>query len=181
MNHLPRRPPAGYPVDFERQVILDDGRGVHIRPVVPDDDTALEAAVEAADSDTLYQRFFRGGVHLDAAQLSRLTRLDYEGRMALAAFDGAGDGVGIARYELLEPGVAEVAVATDPAWRRVGLATALMQLLEEAAAARDIHTLTAVHLPENRRVAGLLGNLGYRPGSLDDGLATSHKQLTPAA
>lgn len=181
MNHLRSRPPAGYPADFERQVTLDDGRRVAIRPIVPDDDIALELAIEQADSDTLYQRFFRGGVHLDAAQLARLTRLDYEGRMALAAFDASDDGVGIARYEILEPGVAEIAVATDPGWRRVGLGTVLVQFLEEAAAERGIHTLTAVHLPENRRIAGLLENLGFQRGPNEDGLATSSKQLVPAA
>jgi GNAT superfamily N-acetyltransferase len=66
----------------------------------------------------------------------------------------------IARYEPLQEGVAEVTIAVDPAWRRVGLATALIEMLAEAALDRGIHTFSAYYLAENRPVAALLGLAG---------------------
>jgi GNAT superfamily N-acetyltransferase len=82
--------------------------------------------------------------------------VDYVRRFALAAADPeTGQGVAIARYEPLDEGVAEVAVVVDPGWRRVGLATVLVEMLAEAALDRGIHTFSADYLAENRPVAAL--------------------------
>jgi predicted GNAT family acetyltransferase len=60
--------------------------------------------------------------------------VDYQRRLALVAADAAtGQGVAIAHYEWLSDGVAEIPVVVDPAWRRVGLATALIEMLSQAA------------------------------------------------
>jgi RimJ/RimL family protein N-acetyltransferase len=86
-----------------------------------------------------------------------LTTLDYARRFALVAADPvAGRGVAIGRYEPLSEGVAEVAVVVDPAWRRVGLATLIVELLAQAALAHGIHTFSASYMAENRPVAALL-------------------------
>ena len=126
--------PAAYPSDLEVQLPLEDGRTVLVRPVVPDDAPMLVRQLEHADPDTIYQRFFRYPVHLDAETLDHMTRLDYHDRLALAAFAADGEGVAIARYEIIEPGLAEVAVVVQPEWRLLGLGTALLEMLEGAAA-----------------------------------------------
>jgi GNAT superfamily N-acetyltransferase len=61
-------------------------------------------------------------------------------------------------------GVADIAVAVDPAWRRAGLATALVEMLAEAARDRGVHAFSASYLAENRPVAALLAaaNVGRR-------------------
>ena len=53
--------PAGYPLEFERQVTLQDGRIVDVRPVVPDDAAELREAIKTADADTVSRRFLGGG------------------------------------------------------------------------------------------------------------------------
>jgi RimJ/RimL family protein N-acetyltransferase len=153
--------PPGYPHEYERRLRLRDRRSVVIRPVIPADSAELAAAIRAADPDTLRRRFLGGSPHPTAEQVERLTTLDYVHRFALAAADErSGTGVAIARYEAIKDGVAEVAVAVDPAWRRVGLATALVEMLAHAALNRDIHEFGAIYLAENRPIAALLATTG---------------------
>lgn len=157
--------PPGYPVDFERSIRLRDGRSVWVRPILPSDAPELAEAFRTADPDTLHRRFLGSPPHPTARLLTRLTTVDYVQRFALVARDPAsGKGVAIARYEPVAEGVAEVAVVVDPAWRRVGLASALVRLLGEAALDRGVHEFTAAYLAENRPVEALLAHAdGGRP------------------
>jgi GNAT superfamily N-acetyltransferase len=129
---------------------------VVVRPILPDDAGQLAEAIRTADADTLRRRFLAGAPKIAPELLAHLTKVDYVRRLALvAAAADTGQGVAIARYEPAGQGVAEVAVAVDPAWRRIGLATALIQMLAAAAIDHGIHTFTATYLAENRPVAAL--------------------------
>jgi RimJ/RimL family protein N-acetyltransferase len=153
--------PPGYPREYERRLRLRDGRTVAIRPVIPADAPQLATAILTADPDTLRRRFLGGPPHVTPALVARLTTLDYVRRFALAAADERTEqGVAIARYEAMDHGVAELAVVVDPAWRRVGLATALIELLAQAALDRGIHEFSASYLAENRPVAALAALTG---------------------
>jgi GNAT superfamily N-acetyltransferase len=151
--------PPGYPPGYERWVRLRDGRLVFVRPIVPADAPALAAAIATADPDTLRRRFLGGTPRITPALLARLTTVDYAERFALVAGDTAGHGVAIGRYEPVGPGQAEIAIAVDPAWRRVGLATALVEMLARAAVEHGVHTFTALYLAQNRPVAELLDHV----------------------
>jgi RimJ/RimL family protein N-acetyltransferase len=164
--------PPNYPVEFERSLRLRDGRVVRVRPIVPSDAPELARAISSADADTLYRRFLGAPPHVTPALLSRLTTVDYVSRFALVAKDPAsGRGVAIARYEPLSEGVAEIAVAVDPAWRRVGIATSLVRWLAEAAVDRGIHSFGASYLAENRPVAALLAHAGAGKQLIEQGIA----------
>jgi GNAT superfamily N-acetyltransferase len=167
--HLSPHPPevpSGYPREYERDVLLRDGRHAFIRPIVPSDVEALAEAFRTADVDTLRRRFLGAPPPLTPERLRRLTTVDYRLRFALVAGGGpaSGRGVGVARYEATSGGRAEAAVVVDPAWRRVGLATAMIELLARAAVERGIDTFTAMYLAENRPVTALV-NLAGDPGS----------------
>ncbi len=110
--------------------------------------------ISGADPETLRRRFIGAAPSPTPELLHRLTTVDYVQRFALVARDAeTGRGVAIARYEGLADGTADVAVAVDPAWRRVGLATVLVHLLAQAAVARGIHAFSAEHLADNQPVA----------------------------
>jgi RimJ/RimL family protein N-acetyltransferase len=157
--YVPVEVPPRYPREFERRLTLQDGRTVLIRPIVPADAAQLAEAIRAADPDTLRRRFLGGPPRVTPALLEHLTTIDYVRRFALVALDPAtGRGVAVGRYEPLSEGVAEIAVVVDPAWRRVGLATMLVELLAEAALARGIHEFSVFYLAENRPVAALLAH-----------------------
>jgi RimJ/RimL family protein N-acetyltransferase len=121
--------PPGYPPEYELTLVLRDGRAVHVRPILPSDAAELASAIAHADPETLHSRFLGGRPPRTEEEIRHLVELDYVGRFALAAFDENEHGVGIARYERDGPDVAEVAVAIDPLWRQVGLATRLLELL----------------------------------------------------
>ncbi|WP_199433735.1 GNAT family N-acetyltransferase [Qaidamihabitans albus] len=156
-QHADEIAPGTPPREFHRTVRLRDGREVTVTPLTPADAGELGTALRQADRETLYRRFCGPPPQVTAGLLRYLTELDYVRRFALVARDQDGHGVAVARYEATgQPGIAEVAVAVDPAWRRVGLATALVRLLAEAALARGITHFAATYLADNRPVADLL-------------------------
>jgi GNAT superfamily N-acetyltransferase len=138
--------PPGYSHGYERETTLDDGRVVHLRPIVPDDVDELRNAILEADAQTLHDRFLGGRVPSTDDEFQQLVALSQSHR-----------GVGIARYEAA-PGStrAEVAVAVDPGWRRVGLATVLLQLLGEAAIDHGIDTFAVTFVVDNVDVSSIL-------------------------
>ncbi|MBA2336852.1 MAG: GNAT family N-acetyltransferase [Acidimicrobiia bacterium] len=180
MHVSPATRPVGYPTELELQLTLADGRGVSVRPMVPDDASLLSLELERADADTIYQRFFRNPVRFDAATLEHMTHLDYRERLAVAAFTANDEGVAIARYETVEPGDAEVAIVVKPDWRRAGLGRALLDLLERAAIARGVTRFIAVYLPANERIVALLGSVGFAIDGMVGGLGQASKQLVDA-
>lgn len=175
----PVDPPPGYPSAYERELRLSAGRRVAIRPIVPADAPDLAAAIRSADAETLRRRFLGGPPRITPELLTRLTTLDYVHRFALVAADAtSGRGIAIARYEHLGDGVAEVSVAVDPAWRRVGLATAMIEILAQAALERHVHSFSASYLAENRPVEALLSLACLTgPPTIEQGLAESEVEL----
>jgi RimJ/RimL family protein N-acetyltransferase len=139
---------------------LRDGRRVFVRPIIPSDAAALREAFRTADVDTLRRRFLGAPPPLTPDRLRHLTTVDYGRRFALIAATEAGHGIGVARYEATDAGRAEAAVVVDPRWRRVGLATAMVDLLARAAVERGIDTFTATYLAENRPVTALVNLAG---------------------
>jgi RimJ/RimL family protein N-acetyltransferase len=152
----PADPPPGYPARYERLLRLRDGREAFVRPIIPADAAALAKAIVSADPETLRRRFLGGPPPVTDALLTHLTSIDYARRFALVAGEPSGCGIGIARYEAVDDTVAEVAVAVDPGWRRVGLGTELITILAHAAMEHGIHTFTATYLAQNRPVEALL-------------------------
>ena len=157
----PEELPPGYPKEYQLEESLRDGRRVFVRPILPRDAPELAEAIRTADADTLRRRFLGGPPPVTPALLAHLTVVDYVRRFALVALDvDRGQGVAVARYEPAGEGIAEVAVAVRPAWRRVGLGTLLILLLAKAAAERGIHTFSASYLAENLPVAALVEDVG---------------------
>lgn len=147
--------------------------------MVPDDAERLVHEVEAADSKTLYYRFFTPVVHLDEDEIRWLTQLDYQDRLALVAFAEDGTGVAVVRYAAgTEPATAEVAFAVKATWRRRGVATAMYELLEKAAIERGFTTFTGVYLSENRGADVLLKRLGFLVVAADSGVVEVAKRLS---
>ena len=187
VNRHPPGVPPGYPRDFERELRLADGRRVFVRPIVPGDGELLGRAIRGADPDTLYHRFLGSPPNITPALLTHLCTVDYHDRFALVAADRrTGDGVAITRYERGPGDGAEVAIAVDRAWRRAGLATALVEMLAEAALDRGIRTFSALYLAENRPVTALLDLTGQerrqtiRQGFAEAAVALDRADVTAA-
>lgn len=168
--------PSGYPFDYERQVTLPSGRTVCFRPVVPGDAAVLAREAALADADTLYNRFFNPAIRLTNERLRYLTEVDYHDRFALVAFID-GEAAAIGRFEPAGEGVAEVAIVVKPEWRRIGIATEMLEMLEVAALERGVTRLEAYYLPSNRAVEGVLDKRNFGKPTVESGVAEVIKSI----
>lgn len=174
---LPVHPPPNYPRELEQWMELDDGTRVFVRPMIPDDVTRIAHAFEVADIETIRRRFFTGAPPTDRTHLEYLANVDYEHRLALLAMDEQGDSVGVGRYEDIGDGVAEVAIVVEPSWRRLGVGSMLLRLLEEPARTQGFSELLALYLPSNGAVEDLLLQLGYTDRTYEDDVVALRKPL----
>lgn len=135
--------------------------------------------MEQTDPETLRMRFLGGRPPRSDQEFQRLVCLDYDRRLAVAAFDAEGRGVGIARYEALgDTDTAEVAVVVDPAWRHVGLATTLVRLLAAGAVRNGIHSFTAEFFADNLDVTDLFAETGVPYQSSQDAAGVTAADIT---
>jgi RimJ/RimL family protein N-acetyltransferase len=149
-----------YPAALEREVELESGTRVYVRPVRPDDAGRLIALYDRLSRHTAYQRFFTVLRRLPPDWARFLANVDYVRRLALVAAaerSPAAELIAVARYEpTAEPKTAEVAFVVEDGWQGKGLGTTLFGLLLDAAQARGIDRFRAYVLAENRRMLHLI-------------------------
>jgi len=172
--------PAGYPADFETDVVLADGATVHVRPIRPDDGSRITAFHGRQSPQSIYYRYFSPRPRLSDRELDRMTGVDYVDRMALVAIRGD-DLIGVARYDRWRHrSEAEVAFFVDDANHGRGLATLLLEHL--AVRARDVGLtgFTASVLPENRKMIGVFTQAGFETATrFADGVVEVRLGLAP--
>jgi acetyl coenzyme A synthetase (ADP forming)-like protein len=170
---------AAYPAEREVDVALRDGTTAHIRPVRPDDELGIRALLDRLSADDRALRFFSAGSNLrDAArQAANVDYVNRYGLVAVAPDDRTilGHGCYIRAAGAAE---AEVAFEVDDALRGEGIASTMLAHLAQAAATVGVDRLTAVVLPENRRMLQVFRESGLEPairrgdGEMDVSLAT---------
>ncbi|NNC43942.1 MAG: GNAT family N-acetyltransferase [Acidimicrobiia bacterium] len=180
MLHRTTAHPPGYPEHLERTQSLPNGETITVRPILPSDAAHIRTALQTADSDTLYRRFFTSRPKISDDTIAYLAEVDYRRRLALVAF--ASDGpIALARYEAeTDPLEAEIAFVVSPDWRGLGIAQFLGQMLLDEAEANGMHRMIAYYLSTNDGAAGLLTRLGFVPDENEHGVTTAHRSLTGA-
>ena len=169
--------PDGYPRDLEQWVDLADGDRVFVRPMIPEDVARIQYAFEHADIDSVRRRFFTAAPPSDRAHMEYLATVDFDRRLALLAMDDQGNSIGVARYEQESEGEAEIAIVVAPGWRRKGVASMLVSLLDEPARSHGFTVLKAYYLPSNKAVEKMLISIGYAPSDVTDGVACLRKPI----
>lgn len=165
---------AGYPSEYELDVVVRDGDVVHVRPITPNDGGLLVDFFERLGPESRYFRFFRVKQSLDPEEVRYFTTVDYEQRMALIVID-EGRMVAVARYDRLEedPTTAEVAFAVADDAQGRGIGTELLQLLTTYARQQHITGFRAFVLPENVQMLRLFRNSGFElHRTVEDGIYT---------
>jgi len=132
---------------------------VRIRPIQAEDEPALKALNRRASDRSIYLRFFalnRRGADEHAHHLASAG----DGYGALVAEYGE-QLVGVASYEVLRPGEAEMAFLVDDAVHGRGIGTLLLEQLAAVARERGIHHLRADTLAENAAMLRVFTESGF--------------------
>ncbi|MFI6832547.1 GNAT family N-acetyltransferase [Kribbella sp. NPDC050241] len=157
------RPGAGW------DVLASDGSVVRIRPLREDDEPALDAMNERVSDRSIYLRFFGISRSL-AGQFSHHLATDHDGHVALVAEYGD-QLVGVASYEPLRAGEAEMAFLLEDSVHGRGIGTLLLEQLAATARENGIQRLRADTLAENAPMLRVFAGSGFEQvRKLDSGV-----------
>ncbi len=171
--------PPHYPQQWAADVVLRDGGTCHVRPIIPADREALQDFHLAQSDRSRYLRFFAPLPRLSERDLDRFTQVDYTRRVALVAIV-AGRIVGVGRYDVIDPGEAEVAFNIADSQQGRGLGSVLLEHLSAAARERGVRRFIAEVLPENRKMVRVFADAGYEVRHhFDDGVISLEFGIEP--
>ncbi len=165
---------------WESDVVLDDGRTAHVRPIRPDDAQRLVAFHARLSPEARYYRFFSAKPRLTDTEVQHFTVVDYVHRFALV-FTVDDDIIGVGRYEgVAGSPSAEVAFTVLDNQHGRGVATMLLEQLAEAARNNGLRTFTASTLADNRSMLAVFRRAGYVvKTSMDSGVVDLSFDLDP--
>lgn len=141
-----------YPAHFESDVVLRNGRTLHIRPIRAEDRDAVLVLYRGLSRDSLYMRFFDVRTP-EAALRDSPAEVDYDTDFGVVAELG-GEMAGIAHYfrSRRDPANAEVAFAIADHAQGCGIGTRLLEKLAQVARTKGIEVFRAEVLPENQKM-----------------------------
>jgi acyl-CoA synthetase (NDP forming)/RimJ/RimL family protein N-acetyltransferase len=180
-----------YPLEWEADVVLRDGTTTHLRPIRPDDAGALQRFQQSQSERSSYFRFFAPVRSLTERELRRLTHVDHDDRVALVAVrpgaDDAGDDgsprediIGVARYDKVGDGEAEVAFNIADSMQGKGLGSVLLEHIAAVARERGVRRFVADVLPQNSSMLKVFRDAGYEVTQrLDDGVVSVTFDIDP--
>jgi acetyl coenzyme A synthetase (ADP forming)-like protein len=154
-------PSATYPREREGDVVLRDGRTLHVRPVRLEDTGSLTTFYQGLSPESRALRFFSAATDV-AHEAAAEAGVDYRTSDGLVATVGP-DGriVAHALYISTGPSTAEVGFAVDDSYQGRGLGTLLLGQLAETAAAHGITRFEAFVLPVNQRMLQVFRDSGF--------------------
>src|ERR671920_2390504 len=127
------------------------------------------AFYDRVSPESKYLRFFAPYPKLSERDVRRFTEVDYVDRVALIVTLGE-EMIAVGRYDRTQANEAEVAFLIEDAHQGRGIAQLLLEHLAEAARERGITGFVAEVLQENRRMAQVFADAGYRvQKGYDDG------------
>ncbi len=181
MIHEPLTSSVGAaPAHWESDVMLADGRTVHVRPFGANDDDRLAAFHAALSDDTTYRRFFRSTTTLSVEGVERFTHVDHRAHVALVA--ELGDRfVGVARYDrALTTDFADVAFIVSDQHQGRGIGTVLLEHLAAAARERGITRFVADTPASNSQMLGVFRAAGFAEQTrIEDGVVHVELLIEP--
>jgi acetyltransferase len=133
-----------------------------IRALRAADAPRVQAFVRRLSPESRRLRFFAPISELTPRALERVVSGNGPDDLNLAAFDAAGNVVGLAQYAVEDGASAEFGVVVDDALQRSGLGARLIGRLYQCARERGLDALSGVVLHDNRPMLGLAAKLGFK-------------------
>ncbi len=160
-------------------MLLRDGKTAHIRPIQPEDAELLVEFYERVSDESKYYRFFSPMPHLSERDVKRFTQVDYVNRVALV-LTSAGAMIAVGRFDMVEPGRAEVAFLVEDGHQGRGIGQLLLEHLAQAGRERGIERFVAEVLPDNQAMIHTFKEAGYRVASqYDEGVMELEFSIDP--
>jgi len=167
------------PRHWEADVLLRDGRTAHIRPIRDDDEDLLVEFYSRVSDQSKYYRFFTPMPQLSARDVRRFTHVDHVDRVAFVLLV-AERMIAVGRYDVVEPGQAEVAFLVEDQHQGRGIAQLLLEHLAQAGRERGVERFVAEVLPDNARMIQTFRDAGYRVVSgYEDGVMALEFPIDP--
>jgi acyl-CoA synthetase (NDP forming)/L-amino acid N-acyltransferase YncA len=164
--------------------LASDGSVVRIRPIRAEDEPALRALNHRVSDRSIYLRFFAFDRSGADEHVRHLTESGPQVVHVALVAETEGQLVGVASYEPMRPGEAEMAFLIDDAVHGRGIGTLLLEQLAAVARERGIHHLHADTLAENAPMLRVFTGSGFdQVHKLDSGvvelsLSTAYAQRT---
>jgi acetyltransferase len=155
-----------YPKELEERFTLPDGRVFLLRPILPEDEPALQALVRRTPAEDLRMRFFHPIRELSHVMGARLTQIDYNREMALVVtapdVPGKAEIYGVVRASA-DPDneQAEYAILVDHKMTGLGLGPMLMRRIISYARHRGTREIFGEVLRENESMLRINSALGF--------------------
>ena len=169
-----------YPAHWEADVALRDGTTAHLRPITPQDATALQRFHSLQSPQSVYFRFFVQMAELSPRELEYFTHVDYVNRVAIIVIRRE-EIIGVGRFDRLDDGrTAEVAFNVSDAHHGQGIGSVLLDHLAAAARERQITRFVADVLPGNSAMISVFAEAGYDVQKrYDDGVIAVSFNIDP--
>lgn len=146
---------------------LKNGRTVLVRAICPEDKCLLQEGMHHLSKQSLYFRFFIYKDTLSEKELDYFTTVDFVEHVALVAgfyengrFSPAATGRYIVAGLSDCKDSAEFAITVAEEYQRLGFGTIILKHLAAIARINGVKELTALVLPENTKMLGLLKHCG---------------------
>ena len=161
-HHLAIHP---YPAQLVKNVQLNDGTDIVIRPIRPEDAEIEATFVRELSDKSKYFRFMNSIHELSQEMLVRFTQIDYHNEMALIAtrqLSGVEEQIGVARYATNpDKKSCEFALVVSDKWQGKGIARRLMRNLMEVARDRELEVMEGQVLSDNKKMIELMSLLNF--------------------
>jgi RimJ/RimL family protein N-acetyltransferase len=148
---------------WQRQLVLGEGWRIFVRPIRPDDEFLFRDLLAHVSREDLRLRFFDSIREFSHQFIAKLTELDFERAMALAAIDEASSemlGVVWLYFDPIQR-TGEYAILLRSDLKGRGLGWALMQLIMEYARSEGLSRLCGQVLQENSVMLKMCRELGF--------------------
>jgi acetyltransferase len=155
-----------YPKELEQDVSLSDGRVLLLRPIVPEDEPALQAGFAQLTPEEVRFRFFIPLKVLNHLTAARFSQIDYDRQMALVLTEhgvpGQSQIYGVVRL-IEDPNRerAEFAIVIEREMTGLGLGAFLMRRIIDYGQQRGIGEIYGDVLWDNKGMLGLCRALGF--------------------
>ena len=170
-SDLPRLAIRPYPARYAKDVSLEDGSRITVRPIRPEDEPMLVNFHHTLSERSVYLRYFHWMKLEQRTEHERLTRMcfiDYDRQMAFVAEHqdaSTGERQIVAVGRLVKSHAAEeaeLAVIVSDRFQKRGIGMEVVRRLVDFARDEKLERVTATVLAENRPMQKIFERLGFR-------------------